>query len=163
MKLWIEGDTRPRPATAKMLGVYLAYYAIRHSLLVTYEAFEFIRTGHNSATFGDLVQNLKDTEAVLNKRFRGYQSFRASKLVLFQPNIAGEPPGSGPLIVTADYGGDTLIPKIPVSTEFDFRGGRLAIIREKWDATEFGKTMIPDLFKKYNQAYEGGLSLLGAT
>jgi hypothetical protein len=144
-----------------MLGVYLAYYAIRHSLLVTYETFEFARTGHNSATFGDLVQNLKDAQEVLNKRFDDYKSVRATQLVLLRRNIPGDPPGTGPLKVKADSGGDTLIPNIPVGTEFDFANNAFTIIKMKWGSTEFAKTSIPDLFKTYNDAYEGGLSLLG--
>lgn len=160
MKLWIESDTRPRPRTAKMFGVYLAYYDIRHSLLVTYEAFEFTRTGHNSATIGDLVQNLKDSQDVLNQRFSAYQSARASQLVLRRQNVPGDPPGSGDLFVSADNGCDTLIPNIPVRTRFDSNNNAYTIIRQAWESTEFGKTTIPDLFNTYDGAYKGGLSLL---
>ncbi|EKJ71668.1 hypothetical protein FPSE_08114 [Fusarium pseudograminearum CS3096] len=160
MKLWIESDTRPRPTTPKMLGVYLTYYAIRHSLIVTYEAFEFARTGHHSSTIGDLVQNLKDAQDVLSKRFNAYQSVRASQLVLFRRSIPGDPPGTGGLTVRADNGGDTLIPNIPVGTTYDYTYNGFTIIREAWNSTEFGKTTIPDLFKTYNGAYKAGLSLL---
>ncbi|KAI6762508.1 hypothetical protein HG530_008488 [Fusarium avenaceum] len=160
MKLWIESDTRPRPTTPKMLGVYLTYYAIRHSLIVTYEAFEFARTGHHSSTIGDLVQNLKDAQDVLNRRFTAYQHVRASQLVLVRRNIPGDPPGTGDLRVVADNGGDTLIPKFPVGSNYDFNNNAFTIILQAWRSTELGKTTIPELFKTYDGAYMAGLLLL---
>lgn len=157
MKLWIESDTRPRPVSAKMLGVYLTFYAIRHSLLVTYEAFEYIRTGHESATVGDLVQDLKNVQLVLEQRFRAYKSARASQLTLRRTNIPGDPPGTGDIHVT-DNGGDTLIPN--VQGKFFFNNNAYTIIEKKWNSTEFGGSTIPKLWETYANAYNGGLSLL---
>ena len=62
--------------------------------------------------------------------------------------------------MVADHGGDTLIPNIPVGTHFDSSNNAYKIIRRFWMSAEFGSTIIPNLFKTYDGAYKGGLSLL---
>ncbi|KAJ6126162.1 hypothetical protein N7471_010655 [Penicillium samsonianum] len=165
LKVWIEGD-RPRPQKDKMLGFYLLFYAIRHSMRFTYETFFLVRTGNYSATFEETAQTLEDAKKALQKRFDEYKIFRASQLINIVPITEGVPGAQTfEYLIRTDIGGDDLIPNltnalwISLTPDASTEKVRKDAIKHYWRVSDLGKRSIDDLFKSWTQAHTAALLL----
>jgi len=161
MRSLMDTNDVPRSATPKLLSVYLSYYAVRHSVLSAYEAFEMARTGHLSATIGDTVADFQTAQEVLNRRFEEYISRRSKQIEVVRQPVSGDPPASWPWYVRVDHGGDTLIPQFAGGTEVFTGKNTYLLVKEKWAGSAFAQVTIKELLETYEKAHNDGKLLLG--